>query len=106
FFQSFAQTSALGSGAQSMPGVEHMDHGSGDQDSVMYLMKNASGTSMNPWSWPMPMLMAMPGSWQLMFMGQAFLVDTQQSGPRGADKFFSTNWFMGSAEHSLAGGSV
>jgi hypothetical protein len=72
----------------------------------MFLMNAASGTSMNPRSWPMPMLMRRAGSWNLMFMSQAFLVGTQQSGPRGADKFYSANWFMGSAEHSLAGGSI
>lgn len=71
----------------------------------MYLMNMASGTSVNPQSWPMPMLMPRLGSWNLMLMGQAFLVDTQQSGPRGGDKFYSANWFMGSAEHSLGRGS-
>ena len=65
----------------------------------MYLMNMASGTSMNPDSWPMPMLMTQAGSWTLMFMGQAFLVDTQQSGPRGGDKLYSTNWVMASAQH-------
>jgi len=34
-----------------------------------------------------------------MFMGQGFLVDTQQSGPRGGDKLYSPNWFMSSVEH-------
>jgi hypothetical protein len=71
----------------------------------MYLMNLASGTSMNPQSWPMPMLMPRVGSWNLMFMGQAFLVDTQQSGPRGGDKFYAPNWAMVSAEHSFLGGS-
>jgi hypothetical protein len=72
----------------------------------MYLMNMASGTSMNPDSWPMPMLMRGAGTWSLMFMGQAFLVDTQQSGPRGGDKLYSVNAFMFSASHSLAGGTV
>ena len=72
----------------------------------MYLMKLASGTSMNPESWPMPMLMPRFGSWNFMVMGQAFIVDTQQSGPRGGDKFFSANWGMVSAEHRVGGGSL
>src|SRR5579884_2684957 len=72
----------------------------------MYLMNMASGTSMNPTSWPMPMLMPRVGSWNFMLMGQAFLVDTQESGPRGGDKLYSTNFFMGGAEHALGGGSV
>ncbi len=72
----------------------------------VYLMKLASGTSRNPESASMPMLMQPEGSWLLSLMGQAFLVDTQQSGPRGGDKFYSTNWIMGSAGHPLAGGSL
>jgi hypothetical protein len=65
----------------------------------MFLMDLASGTSMNPPGWPMPMAMHPIGSWNTMFMAQAFLVDTQQSGPRGGDKFYSTNWIMANAEH-------
>src|SRR5271166_4764997 len=72
----------------------------------MYLMDTASGTSRNPASWAMPMLMTRAGSWDLMFMGTAFLVDTQQSGPRGGDKLYSPNAFMFSAGHSLWGGSL
>jgi hypothetical protein len=72
----------------------------------MYLMDMASGTSRNPASWTMPMLMTRAGSWNLMFMGDAFLVDTQQSGPRGGDKLYSPNALMFSAEHSLWGGSL
>ncbi|MGA2600143.1 MAG: hypothetical protein ABSH09_24520 [Bryobacteraceae bacterium] len=71
----------------------------------MYLMTMASGTSMNPPSAPMPMLMRPLGSWNLMIMGQAFIVDTQQSGPRGGDKLYSPNAFMFNVEHSLGGGS-
>jgi hypothetical protein len=52
------------------------------------------------------MLMERSQDWNLMFMGQGFLVDTQQSGPRGGDKLYSTNWGMISAGHSLGGGSV
>ena len=75
-------------------------------DAGMYLMNMASGTSVNPDSWPMPMLMRSAGAWNLMFMGQAFIVDTQQSGPRGGDKLYSPNDFMFSAAHSLAGGTL
>jgi hypothetical protein len=39
-------------------------------------------------------------------VGQAFLVDTQQSGPRGADKLYSPNWFMLGAEHAEGTGSL
>ena len=44
----------------------------------MFLMGQASGTAMNPMSWPMPAIMARFGSWNAMFMSQAFIVDTQQ----------------------------
>ncbi len=67
--------------------------------SAMYLMNLASGTSENPASWPMPMLMTQFGNWNAMFMGTAFVSDIQQSGPRGGDKLYSTNWFMASAQH-------
>jgi hypothetical protein len=67
----------------------------------MFLMDLSSGTAMNPPAWPMPMLMKSLGSWNAMFMGQAFIVDTQQSGPRGGDKLYSSNWVMGNFEHRL-----
>ena len=54
----------------------------------------ASGTSAEPNSTPMPMLMTMKGEWMLMFHANAFVVDTQQTSRRGGDKLFSTNWFM------------
>jgi hypothetical protein len=66
---------------------------------AMSLMNIASGTSQNPAAWEMPMLMAHLGSWNTMFMGLAYVVDTQQSGLRGGDKLYSPNWFMASAEH-------
>lgn len=67
----------------------------------MYLMDLSSGTSMNPQAWTMPMVMRSFGLWNTMFMGQAFIVDTQQSGPRGGDKLYSENWFMANAEHRV-----
>jgi hypothetical protein len=67
----------------------------------MSLMNVASGTSENPTAWPMPMIMTHIGNWNTMFMGIGFLSDIQQSGPRGGDKLYSTNWFMASAEHRV-----
>lgn len=72
----------------------------------MYLMGVTSGTSRNPAAWSMPMHMQREGSWTFMFMGEAFIIDTQQSPPRGRDKFYSTNWMMASAGHRLFGGSI
>jgi hypothetical protein len=74
-------------GQMTMPGMAAMEN------SVGFL---SSGTSVEPkttseWT---PMIYKSLGNWTLMFHGTVFIVDTQQSGPRGGDKAFSTNWFM------------
>src|SRR5579864_3934335 len=63
-----------------------------------------SGTSAEPDSTPVPMLIRKKGKWALMFHANVFVLDVQQSSPRGEDKFFSTNWFMGMAQRSLGPG--
>ncbi len=68
------------------------------------LMNEASGTSMNPALTSMSMRMSMVGQWNLGYMADAFVTDTQQTGPRGGDKLYSTNVFMGSAEHAVGHG--
>ena len=95
----------------------HGHHGTGDaapaaesplreEAEALFFMQQASGTSTQPASWPMPMLMAERGAWQLGLMAQAFVVYTQQSGPRGDDGAFGANWLMGSASRSLGPGRV
>lgn len=69
------------------------------------LHHGTSGTSAEPNSTPVPMLMTMKGKWMLMFHGEAFLNALQQSGPRGSDKMFSTNWFMPMAQRILGPGT-
>jgi len=64
-----------------------------------------SGTSAEPDSTPVPMLMTMKGQWGLMFHGVAFLNVIEQSGPRGSDKLFSTSWFMPMAQRRLGPGT-
>jgi hypothetical protein len=88
-------TVSVAYGQRSMPGMNMVDMNAASMD----LMNAASGTSVNPDSWPMPMILTHFGSWNTTFMGAAFLAETQQSGPRGGDKFYSPNWFMTSAEH-------
>src|SRR5262245_47168390 len=94
-----------------MPGMDHsqmpgMAHGGMEMNRAgEFLMNQASGTSMNPQSWTMPMLMTHAGSWHVMFMGTAFLVDTQQSTARGGDKFYSANTLMTAVEHKAGSGS-
>jgi len=57
-----------------------------------------SGTGAEPSSTPSEMLMATKGNWMFMLHGEAFLNEIQQTGPRGADKLFSTNWVMPMAQ--------
>ena len=65
-----------------------------------------SGTSAEPNSTPMPMMMTTHGPWMLMFHANVFITDEQQSSPRGGDKFFSTNWFMPMAKRRLGPGQL
>jgi hypothetical protein len=67
---------------------------------------SVSGTDAEPNSTPIRMLMTMQHGWMLMFHGEAFLSDIQQSGPRGGDKLFSTNWFMPMAQRPLGRGTL
>ena len=63
-----------------------------------------SGTSAEPNSTPIPMLISTKGAWMLMFHANAFVIEEQQPRPRGGDKFFSTNWLMGMAQRPLGPG--
>jgi hypothetical protein len=65
-----------------------------------------SGTDAEPNSTPIPMLMTRQHGWMLMFHGEGFLSDIQQSGPRGADKLFSTNWVMPMAQRRFGPGTL
>jgi len=92
---SFAQSDSMGAEMGNM------------NSTGMSLMEEASGTSMNPLASTEPsMIMRNAAGWNWMFMGEGFLVDTQQAGPRGHDKLFSPNWFMIGAEHHLGKGSL
>jgi hypothetical protein len=64
----------------------------------------SSGTSEQPISTPAPMLMTTKDRWMLMFHANVFVLDEQQSSPRGGGKFFSTNWFMPMAQRKLGQG--
>ena len=64
----------------------------------------SSGTSQVPAATPTNMLHASAGGWNFMFEGVLFGVYTNQTGPRGRDKFFAPNWFMPMASHKLGGG--
>lgn len=81
-----------------MPGMQH------DSANAAETME-VSGTSSNPASSPMNMVRFTAGAWRFMVHGVAFIEEIQQTGPRGGDKFFSTDWLMGEAEHRLGGGT-
>ncbi|MGA8806731.1 MAG: hypothetical protein WB973_02560 [Thermoanaerobaculia bacterium] len=71
-----------------------------------FLMRQASGTGMNPAAAPTNMAMTQSGDWMLMLHGVAIVSQVVQSGPRGDDKLFSTNWIMGMADRKLGGGHL
>jgi hypothetical protein len=102
------------SGAKDQSGVDQGGMGQMDHHGMMHMLPetfvqeilhhDTSGTSAEPDSTPTPMLMGMKGKWTLMFHADVFVSDVQQSGARGGDKFFSTNWFMGMAQHDAGPG--
>jgi hypothetical protein len=67
-------------------------------------MHATSGTDVEPISTPHSMWMAERSGWKLKFHGNFFVNELQQTGPRGGDKFFSTNWFMPMAQHDVGPG--
>jgi hypothetical protein len=92
-----------------MPGMSMPQHSAMKMGPDNFLQKieehAGSGTSAEPNSTPLPMLMTTKGPWMLMFHSTVFLTDLQQSTSRGGDKFFSTNWFMGMAQRQAGPGS-
>jgi len=80
----------------------------GQPNSLIDLLEQhaTSGTDAEPNSTPLEMLMRKEGTWMLMFHGEVFLNEIQQTAPRGADKFFSTNWFMPMAQRKLGHGTL
>jgi hypothetical protein len=71
----------------------------------------SSGTSIEPATTPVPMLMTTRNNWRLMLHANAFAANTQQQainsrGDRGRDAFFSTNWIMPMAQRRLGPGQL
>jgi hypothetical protein len=71
----------------------------------------SSGTSIEPASTPVPMMMTERGGWRLMLHANGFAADVQQQavksatyGERGRDAFFSTNWVMPMAQRRVGPG--
>lgn len=87
-----------------MPGMQMNEQPKTFVEAIIH--HGTSGTSTEPDSTPMPMLMTIKGKWMLMFHGDAFVNAIQQSGPRGANKVFSTSWFMPMAQRQLGPGTL
>jgi len=105
-----------GASGTDMQGMNHQDMGQMKMEGgsmnmrpetfIEEIVQRASaGTSAEPNSTPVPMLMTTKGQWTLMFHANVFVLDEQQSSARGGDKFFSTNWFMGMVQHKLGPGT-
>ncbi len=96
--------------AETMSDMPGMQHDSAHQQAVTFideiLHHDTAGTSAQPNSTAEPMIMRFRGKWMFMFHGEAFLSATQQSGPRGYDKVFSTNWFMPMAQRQIGRGQL
>jgi hypothetical protein len=97
-----------GMGDMQMPGMNMGGSGPMNMHSPTFvdeIIRHAgSGTSAEPDSIPVPMLMTAKGKWTLMFHANVFVLDEQQSSARGSDKFFSTNWLMGMAQRAAGPG--
>ncbi len=90
-----------------MPGMQHgMSHHQPTTFIDEILHHDTAGTSAQPNSTAEPMIMRTRGKWTLMFHGVVFLNVLQQSGPRGYDKVFSTNWFMPMAQRQIGRGQL
>jgi hypothetical protein len=92
-----------------MPGMQmDKDHPMNmqPQNFIQEVLQHASsGTSAQPDSTPVPMLMTKRGQWTLMFHANVFVLDEQETGSRSADKFFSTNSFMGMTQRRAGPGT-
>jgi Cu/Ag efflux protein CusF len=101
------ESAAPGRAGHGMPAAHNMPEMNMPSDATGdFLMRQASGTSMNPAAAPTHMAMTHYGDWMVMLHGLAFINQVVQSGPRGDDKLFSTNWIMGMADRPVGGGHL
>ena len=116
FIAAIAAAAPQSSGVQEGPGMDHsqmpgmqMDHAGPmsvqPENFIEEIVGHTtSGTSAEPNSTPVSMLMTKRGPWMLMFHANVFVLNEQQSSARGADRFFSTSWFMPMAQRKLGRG--
>jgi hypothetical protein len=85
---------------------QHEGHGAEPMTMIDQIMHHATaGTTVEPLSTAFPMLMTQKGEWRLMVHGNLFVNAVQQSGPRGYDKVFASNWIMPMAQRELGPGT-
>lgn len=102
----------MGPGASGTQGEMQDMHMSGTSMSApatfidAILAHSSAGTSGEPDSTPHAMLMTKVGAWSVMFHGTLFVNAIQQTGPRGADKVFSTSWLMPMAQRTAGPGTL
>src|SRR5579864_6410029 len=108
FSRAQASSTNKSNSSADMSGMEGMQQGRMQSDSFIGALELhvTAGTDAQPNSTPSEMLMRQKGSWMLMLHGEAFINDIQQSGPRGSDKLFSTNWIMPMAQRKLGSGTL
>jgi hypothetical protein len=99
----FARTSPAQQSMPDMPGMNMSTTSTPTTLIEAQLNHTSSGTSVEPASTPISMLMAHRHGWMLMLHGNAFIADTQQhaTAPRGGDKLYSPNWIMPMATRQL-----
>jgi hypothetical protein len=93
----------------SMPGMDHSNHSPDEKiysGSEAFENRALAGTDAQPASTPAEMLMTHWRGWMFMVHGQAFLNAAQQTGTRGSDKLFWTNWVMPMAQRKLGPGNL
>jgi hypothetical protein len=88
-----------------MPGMQNREFQSGGFIDEI-LRHETSGTSAQPNSVAQPMIMLTRGNWMFMFHNEVFLNGVGETGPRGTDKAFSTNWFMPMVQRPLGAGQL
>jgi hypothetical protein len=84
------------------PHMHMAEHEMKMNNAEMFLMQEAAGTAVNPASASMHPNMTMFRGWHLMTHGYVFLNAIEQTGPRGADRVFSTNHLMLMAQRPVS----
>jgi hypothetical protein len=91
------------SGRGALPGIPLSDVRLAPMDAMDEIVYT-SGTSQAPRSAPMDMLQRRAAGWNLMLHGTLFALHTNQTGPRGRDKFLGAGWIMPLASRRLGPG--